>query len=139
MFKIKKASKKELKIFYKTAWIEDNIVHYGHPVKWEKRSFRYKVEDNGKIIGSIYGDLEAGVLKIGTIIVDRSFRGKGIGKSLLEKAEEFGKKYGAHKIWLKTGKDWEANKFYKKLGYKLTAELPKHHFKTDYVIYSKFL
>ena len=53
-------------------------------------------------------------------------------------AEEFGKKLGAHKIWLITGKDWSENNFYQKLGFKKGGILPKHNFKKDYVIYSKF-
>lgn len=45
----------------------------------------------------------------------------------------------AHKICLFTGKSWSARKFYEKLGYKKTADLPKHYFKVDFVIYSKIL
>ena len=53
------------------------------------------------------------------------------------KAENFGKKLGAHKVYLKTGKGWEAEKFYQKLGYKNVAILRKHHLKKDFVVYEK--
>ena len=73
------------------------------------------------------------------IIVAEDKRGQGIGQKLMEQIEKFGKKLGAHKIYLQTGADWKERKFYDKLGFKKTADLPKHHFKRDFVIYSKFI
>ena len=78
-------------------------------------------------------------MHINYLIVAHDKKGQGIGKLLTLKAEEFGKKLGAHKAHLITGKDWKAAKFYEKLGYKKIATLSKHHFKQDFVVYEKFL
>ena len=56
---------------------------------------------------------------------------------LMNKAEDFGRKMDAHKIWLITGKDWSENEFYKKLGFKKIADLPDWHFHKNFVIYTK--
>jgi 16S rRNA (adenine1518-N6/adenine1519-N6)-dimethyltransferase len=72
-------------------------------------------------------------------IVAHDKKGQGIGKLLTLKAEDFGKKLGAHKVYLQTGKGWEAEKFYQKLGYKETATLLNHHFHKDFVIYEKLI
>lgn len=57
----------------------------------------------------------------------------------MEQVEAFSKKMRAHKIYLFTGKSWSAGRFYEKLGYKKTADLSKHYFKVDFVVYSKTL
>jgi GNAT superfamily N-acetyltransferase len=139
MIKIEKASNKELKSFGKKEWDKANIEHYGKAVDYAQKEFVYKATEDKKIIGSVKGDLEAGVLHISYLIVADTERGKGVGKSLMLKVEEFGKKFGAHKVNLETGKGWDAERFYKSLGYRNIAVLPKHHFKKDFVVYEKYL
>lgn len=139
MIKITKATKKEIKKFDEKEWHGVDVEHYGRRVEWKKKDFIFKATDKGKIVGTLSGRYEPGVVFIKTIIVAEDRRGFGIGKALVDKAKEFGKKFGAHKVWLITGKDWKANKFYKKLGFKKVADLPKHHFKKDFLIYSKFI
>ena len=113
--------------------------HFGKLVEWKERKFRFKAMDDGRIVGTISGKFESGVLRISTIIIDESERGKGIGIVLMQKAENFGIKLGAHKVWLETGADWKARQFYESLGYKKEAGLPDHYFHHDFVIYSKML
>jgi GNAT superfamily N-acetyltransferase len=100
-------------------------MHYGKDIDWNEKHFRFKAVENGKLVGTIDGKHESGIVYIGTIITAKSARGKGIGTMLIKKAEEFGKKYGAHRTWLSTGKDWSENIFYKKLGFKLIGTLYK--------------
>ncbi len=139
MFKISKASHKETDPFNEVTWHAEDIAHYGHPVEWQEKDFRFKAEESGKIIGTISGKHESGVLYIGAIIVDETARNKGVGRALIARVEQFGKKLGAHKIWLTTGKDWKAGKFYEKIGFGKTADLANHHFHHDFVIYTKFI
>jgi len=79
------------------------------------------------------------VVYVGNIIVTEESRGKGVGKILMKKVEELAVKMNAHKIWLITGCDWPAGKFYESLGYKIEARFPNHHFHKDFVVYSKFI
>lgn len=139
MVNISKSTNKELKVFGEKVWPIADREHYGKDVDYKNKEFIYKATQDGEIVGSIKGKYEAGILYIDYLIVAHDKKGKGIGKALTQKSEDFGKKYGAHKVHLITGKGWEAEKFYQGLGYKQIAILPKHHFKKDFVIYEKLI
>jgi len=135
---ISETTKKAVKQFTEKEWRGVDMEHYGKPTKWTKKGFVFKAENDGRVIGVISGNYDAGVLHIDELIVSGNIRGKGVGKALMKKAEEFGKKEKAHKVHLSTGRGWRAEKFYEQLGYKQIAILPKHHFGVDFVIYEKF-
>ena len=137
MIKISKATKKSTTDFSEREWHKVDHSHYGRRVEWNEQKFRFKATESGKLVGLISGKHEAGVIYIHQIITAEGARGKGIGTLLIRKAEEFGRGLGAHKMWLITGKDWEENAFYKKLGFRLEAGLPDHHFHKDFVIYTR--
>jgi len=139
MIKIVKTSKELVKDFNEKAWHSVDLEHYGRRVEWKERKFRFKALDGKRIVGTISGKFESWVLHIGALIVDKDERKKGIGKALMQKAEEFGARFGAHKIYLQTGKNWEERKFYESIGYKRETDLPNHYFNKDFVAYSKFL
>ena len=139
MIKVLRSSYQELKEFGEKEWPFANIEHYGAKVDYNKKDFIFKAIEGGNIVGSIKGSHEAGVIYISYLIIAHDKKGQGIGKLLTLKAEDFGIKLGAHKVYLMTGKGWEAEKFYQKLGYKKTATLPNHHFHKDFVIYEKFI
>ncbi len=137
MIKISKASEKGTKTWSVEEWHKVDVAHYGRKVEWNNHEFRFKATENGKILGLISGDYESEIIYITAIITAEEARKKGVGTMLMKKAEEFGKKLGAHQMWLITGKDWSENAFYKKLGFKLTGTLPDFHFHKDFVIYTK--
>jgi len=56
---------------------------------------------------------------------------------LIKKAEEFGKKFGDHKMWLITGKDYPEDPFFEALGFEKQATLPNHYFHKDFIVYTK--
>lgn len=59
---------------------------------------------------------------IENVVVDRRFRGKGIGHLLMESAAEFCREAGCYKIQLLSHKKrLEAHKFYRALGYEDSA------------------
>jgi len=139
MITISKSTNKELKKFGEKEWPMANREHYGKNVDYKNKIFIYKAVDDKKIVGSIKGKFEAGILYIDYLIVAHNKKGKGIGMALTKRSENFGKKFGAHKVHLITGRGWEAERFYQALGYKQIAILPKHHFKKDFVVYEKFI
>lgn len=139
MIRISKTTRNQIKAFNEKEWHGVDFEHYGKTVSWNEKPFLYKAVDNGKIVGTISGKHESGVIYVGTLIVAASERGKGIGRLLMQKAEEFGRREKAHKVYITTGKDWKASRFYESLGYKKEADLPDHHFHKDFVIYSKFI
>ena len=74
--------------------------------------------EDGKIIGVITGRAYYNEVHIGDRIIDREYRGKGIGKQLVEAVENAYKGKGYEKITLTTF-GFQAPEFYKKLGYKV--------------------
>ena len=120
-----------------TEWHKVDMVHYGSDAVWNEVKFKFKATENGKLLGYILGKHEAGVVYIESIITTENARGRGIGTLLIKKAENFGKKLGAHRIWLVTGKGWPENIFYLKTGFKNIGVLPDLYYRKDFVIYSK--
>jgi len=139
--KIKEIKKetKATKDFAEKEWAVADSEHYGKDVKWEKITYDIVAIENNKIVGKLDSSTEAGVAHISNILVAKSGRRQGVGKALMLKAEEFARKIGAHKIFLKTGRDWESVVFYESLGYKITGEFLDHSFHQDFVIFTKFL
>lgn len=137
MIQISETNEKEVKNFKEKEWRDIDVEHYGKPIIWIEKAYTYKAEIDGKIVGVISGTYEAEILYIKNLIVASNQRGSGIGKALMKKAEEFGKKNGAIKAHLSTGRSWKAQKFYKSLGYKQIAVYPKQHFGVDFIIYQK--
>lgn len=87
-------------------------------------------EENSKVIGfcalAVVNNFwqEGQIAYVYAMIVDDSFRGKGIGTSLLEKAFDIAKSIGCKKIELDSGFPREkAHKFYEKKGFEKRAYL----------------
>jgi ribosomal protein S18 acetylase RimI-like enzyme len=138
MITIEKSSKTEIKPFNAKEWVATNVKHYGKPDNWIEEEFVFKAVEDGEIVGTIYGEFAAGVLYIDDIVVAKDKRGSGIGRMLMEKAEEFGRTLKAHKSYLITWEDGAVTGFYEKLGYKKTGDFVNHYYHTDFVIYEKF-
>jgi ribosomal protein S18 acetylase RimI-like enzyme len=139
MITINTSTKEEIKDFNAKEWKTADEKYYGKHEPWLEEDFVFKAEEDGKIVGNIYGKFATGTLYIDDLIVSPDKRGSGIGKMLMQKAEDFGLALHAHKAFLVTGKDWsEARKFYESLGYKKTGDFVKHYHKADFVIYEKF-
>lgn len=139
MIIVEESTKEEIKKFNAKEWVATDVKYYGRGKNWIEKDFVFKAVDSGEIVGTIYGKFAAGVLYIDDLIVTKIKRGLGIGKMLMEKAEELGHKLKAHKAYLITGEDWsQARGFYEKLGYKKTGDFVNHYHNSDFVIYEKF-
>lgn len=130
---------KNHKAFNKKEWWKANKEHYGRVLNWKPYSFILEAREDDKIVGTLSCKIMAEVAYVGTLIVVKSERSKGIGKELMKRAEKIARSKKVHKIYLSTGKNWSAVKFYEAIGYKITGKLPKHYFGQDYVELSKFL
>ena len=81
----------------------------------EKESF----DDSGRVIGFIGGAIRSGHGHISGIAVDKKYRMKGIGKSLLRTVEHDFLANGLEKVTLEVRKsNRDATRFYEKNGYK---------------------
>lgn len=77
---------------------------------------------DGRILGGLIAKAGRGWLKIGTLWVDETVRGRGFGRQLMETAEAEGVQRGCHSAYLDTF-SFQAPEFYQKLGYEILGTL----------------
>lgn len=130
---------KAMQDFSAREWAIADKNHFTNKLSWNEINRYIRIVANGKILGMLHYSLKAGVMEIITLIVDHTNQQQGIGSLLLRKAEAVARKNKVHKIFLYTGKDWDALKFYGKSGFKITGELTNHHQKRDWLILTKLI
>lgn len=86
----------------------------------------YIQDQNGNMVGGLVGKMVLFRLSISACWVDKMERFKGLGTSLLQKAEGLAKEKGMKLSWLKAIEP-DTLSFYKKNGYVLFSELPFYH------------
>jgi|SRR6185369_13604896 len=141
MIEIKEIEKIDQAIeeFQKAEWIPADLTHFGRKIDWKKENKVFTAIEDGMLVGVLEFSIQGGVMHIESLIVKHDEYRRGVGKILMQNAESLASERQLHKIYLETGKTWDATKFYEELGYKITGELPNHFEKQDYVEYSKFL
>lgn len=137
MIKIVEVDKEKAMDFNESEWEEVNNIHFGPGLKWNTTRFAFKAVEKDKTVGLVFGKHESGTIYISNIIVNKKKRRQGIGTKLIKKAENFGKKFGDHKIWLISGKHYPEDPFFEKLGFKREAFLPNLFFHRDFIVYTK--
>ncbi|GIP20024.1 MULTISPECIES: GNAT family N-acetyltransferase [Paenibacillus] len=87
----------------------------------------FVAELDGKIVGTISlkqlktHEMKQPVTRITALVVDENHRGKGIGTTLIQEVEAWGKRKGSQELFLSTGDDNhyrpDARPFYERLGF----------------------
>jgi GNAT superfamily N-acetyltransferase len=77
------------------------------------------VNKKGIILGGLIAYDFYGTLQIDVLWIEENHRSKGIGKLLLEKAEQIAKEKSLNQINVSTMECWNAVNFYKKFGFKV--------------------
>jgi ribosomal protein S18 acetylase RimI-like enzyme len=91
------------------------------------------------IVGIMFGSmLNGGVASVVWIAVGMQFRGKGIGRKLMNITFEKYKSKGAHKVVLYT-ETVEAKEFYESIGMQQEGFHPNHWWKIDHYCFGKIL
>lgn len=115
----------QLNAFKRIEYPEVDREHFGDTrPDFQEYKFTLLAEEDTNIVGYISVTVRLGIAYIDSLLVGKVHRNKGIGKSLVLKAEEKAKTYKAHKIWLETGANWGTKKFYKGLGYSVRCRVP---------------
>lgn len=72
------------------------------------------------------------------ILVDKSFRNKGLGRALMNYTIQEAKKHGCHKIWCDSNPgNKPALKFFRSMGFRKVGILRRHAFKEDEILWEK--
>ncbi len=86
-------------------------------------------EESELLVGVLTADVLWDWIYIDELWVDKNYRGRGIGKELMDKAEQYALSQGMTGLWLWT-QSWQAAEFYDQLGYKeftRFVDFPKGH------------
>ena len=82
-----------------------------------------KASVDGRIVGSVRGQLKQGTCSIGRLIVHPDFQNQGIGIRLMDEVEKYFPEAGRFELF--TGHRSERNKYlYRKLGYQVFRRQP---------------
>lgn len=84
----------------------------------DEEKVRFVAEEDEEIVG--FSDYNKETNELSGLYVKPDYTGKGIGKKLLDKAEEDARKNGLEQLWCKS--TITAKEFYQKHGYKIIEE-----------------
>jgi len=128
------------KDFETIEWEIADKEHYGGNKDFQMEKFLFLATDEkDEVCGLLRMVITAGVTHIEDLLISHKHRREGIGKALVEHAEQISRAKKVHKIYLDTGKGWQAEKVFESLGYEKTGEFNNHFLGYDYVILSKFI
>ena len=92
-------------------------------VPQDARRFALLLYEGERLAAGLHGVLAWQWLYVTTLWVDDAWRGRGVGRALLTRAEAHAAAAGCHSAWLDT---FQARGFYEKLGYSVFGEIPDH-------------
>ncbi|MDJ0910204.1 MAG: GNAT family N-acetyltransferase [Woeseiaceae bacterium] len=85
--------------------------------RYAKERVKWLVTDErGDVRAALTADILWDWLYVDELWVAAELRGKGVGRELMQRAEELGRSSGLQGIWLWT-QSWQAEGFYERLGY----------------------
>jgi ribosomal protein S18 acetylase RimI-like enzyme len=126
--------------FEKKEWRLADMKHYGKLVDFTKKKHKFIAKKNStEIIGTLDLVIEANLAYVDSLLVGSQFQKMGVGRKLIEIAENFARDKKCTKVWLETNEGWGAEKFYKKIGYEVTGIHEKHILNQKTLILTKFL
>ena len=79
--------------------------------------------DENKLVGALTANLLWDWIYIDELWIDRIIQNRGFGKALITKVEDYAKENNINGLWLWT-QSWQAEGFYKKLGYEEFTRFP---------------
>ena len=84
-----KISKAQAKDELTSDWEKLDFTKYGSGNHWFEKQFRFKATENGRLLGTIDGKFEPGIVYIGTMMTTEKSRGKGVGTRLINYTSQF--------------------------------------------------
>jgi ribosomal protein S18 acetylase RimI-like enzyme len=102
------------------------------------RPLALTIRHRGKIVAGLVAETYWGWMYVTSLWVSEQHRGKGFGRSLLDKAEAEARKRGAGNVFLDSF-TFQAPKFYEKLGYREFGRLKEFPAGNDRIWLTKAL
>ncbi len=106
-----------------------------------RKTFYFASYSGKEIIAYAQVEIRGGIAEIRSLLVKDGLRGSGVGTQLFSHVEAWAKiKKNCVKSVVKTSSAWPKTiHFYKKMGYKKDAVLPKYYYGVDWYYLSKNL
>jgi ribosomal protein S18 acetylase RimI-like enzyme len=111
---------------------EQQIITAGfdkHSDQWKAPNFKKErinwviYDSQGDLIGALIADVFWNWIYIDELWISESYRGKGLGQTLMSKAEDYAISHELIGLYLWT-QSWQAENFYKHLGYEEFTRFP---------------
>jgi GNAT superfamily N-acetyltransferase len=83
----------------------------------------FAFDDDGALAGGLLGTSQLSWLKTEILFVEEAHRKYGVGRELMQRAENEARSRGCTQAYVDT-MQWQARGFYEKLGYRVAGELP---------------
>jgi GNAT superfamily N-acetyltransferase len=112
---------------------------WGFRVVWHGQHHELAATAGGQVVGALGLRIAASLAHLDSLVVAQEWRRRGVGRRLVERAEELANYYNCHKVTLELPLEGPARRFFEAAGYKLEATLPQHTFKLDVAVMRKFL
>lgn len=110
--------------------LRDGIVGFNHskvadlePIEAEVRFFVFARDADGTVVGGIRAACYWNTLHVELLWLSEALRGRGAGRALMARAEEFAREKGFGLALVETT-SWQARPFYEKCGYACIATIP---------------
>ncbi len=108
-------------------------------VIWHEQYHEFAATENQEIVAVLGLRIAASLAHVDSLIVTPPRRRRGIGRRLLERAEQVANYYNCHKMTLEAPAHRPAHHFFEACGYKTEAILAQHTWKLDVAVLCKFL
>jgi ribosomal protein S18 acetylase RimI-like enzyme len=96
------------------------------------------VDGDGRIVGICFSHFDDYTIWIDWFSVRPSFRGKGVGRALVDAVLKTARMRSAHKVWCDTRATNEPSKnLLHKSGFRMIAEVRRHWYKQDFILWEK--
>lgn len=82
----------------------------------------YVRDESGALLGGLIAETYWGWLYVDLLLVGEALRGRGLGRVLIEQAEQIARERGCTRAYLTTF-SFQARGFYEKLGYRVVGQL----------------
>jgi len=102
------------------------------PAPWTSAKCALVMERNGALIGAATCSMDAGVARLGELMIAARERNSGLGARLLAAFEEWATAQGAHKMTLHTRHHGLAQRFYERHGWRVAYVMENHYLRQDY-------
>lgn len=117
-------------------WLHRHLEQHGHVYAPETVLVRAVAE--GGLVGGLSAAVNLGWMHVKLLAVAPGWRGRGVGRRLVERAEAEARRRRCTGIWLDTF-GFQAPGFYEALGYAEFGRLPEYPAGSDRIYYAKRL